>query len=236
MKQLICAVSVAAVLSGAASASELTFEGLGGEGTPIDTVVVDGVTIDISVSSSTSFDQAILYDTASPVGEDPDLEAPFFNTATGETETADMVGNILIISENDDSDGDGSFDPADDLGSGGTFTFEFSVLSTVFSMDVLDSKKTTFKFFDENGDQIGGNVVVGSVDTIDTEFPNEMTTVVFGDAGVGISGVKSFTVKLKESGGLDDLSFEAIPVPGALPLMIGGAALLGAAGRRRRQR
>ncbi|NNU15359.1 hypothetical protein HK107_03335 [Parvularcula sp. ZS-1/3] len=189
----------------------------------------------ITVSNANGPNALIIFDTTenSDDSNDPDLVdnqsgvfTGFDDPSTAAVEQA-TFGNIAVIADQM------PFNPADDEGSGGTVLFELETVSTLFSLDLLDSKSGTVEFFDENGDEIAGSMVtLPNVDTTDANFPNLAATVLFNGVS-GISGVKSFRITLGESGGFDNIVGQAVPIPGALPLFVAGLGGFAAMRRRR---
>ncbi|MEM9285528.1 MAG: hypothetical protein AAGA39_06555 [Pseudomonadota bacterium] len=236
MKQLfVAATSAIALASGSAFAAVIDFETVAVSGSEI----VDGTTItnaagvslpfvsSIEVISNGSSSRLITFDTAeeaaAPSTEDPDLITPF---ADGE-----FPGDIAIIAD------DASTPPSDDEAKGGLVEFVFTVPVTMESIKFFDVKEATVKLFSDAAAsvQIGTDFVISGLDTNSPTNPGGGNLSEVLDL-MDTAGVLSLQIVLNESGGFDDITFQPIPVPGALPLMIGGAALLGAAGRRRRQR
>ena len=113
-------------------------------------------------SNGNDVDRAVVYNSRPGTGRDPDLEARR-NGATGFTyhgaEGAPVVasvdpqrgngpdgksnpGNILIIQENSDGCGDDVCNEPDDEAHGGKLTFVFDVPTSIFSIDVIDIKRS----------------------------------------------------------------------------------------------
>jgi Ca2+-binding RTX toxin-like protein len=139
-----------------------------------DQFVSEGVII----SSANSDNPVMIFDTANPTGGDDDL-------------ASDTLGNVLILSEDGDSD-----DP-DDNANGGTFEFEFTEVSTVNSLTFhdMDNGAGTVTLFDADG-----NVI----DTIATPTTADGETA---ELIIDTAGVSSMTVSLPGSGAIDNLSF-----------------------------
>lgn len=87
----------------------------------------------VTISSASTSNPVMVFDTANPTGGDTDL-------------ATNNLSNVLIISE----DGDSS-DP-DDNGGGGTFVFEFDAPTTVINFNVLDiEQQGSVRLYDVNG-------------------------------------------------------------------------------------
>lgn len=174
------------------------------------------------------FDTLVKADAESAGGEDPDLRGPFEDFY--ENDEPKNLGNILVISDDKDLQVGETATPPNDYAGGGTMIFTFDQLVDLKSIDVVDTKNISFTAFDIDGVQIGDTVVFD--EDIDTDVaPNMFATV---DLSM-FKGVNELFVTLKGSGGIDNITFYPTPVPGALPLMLGGAAALTAMGRRRRK-
>ncbi|MFK7753842.1 MAG: hypothetical protein AB8B51_15000 [Sedimentitalea sp.] len=131
-----------------------------------------------------SENDAMIFDTNNPTGGDHDLEY------------ADQ-GNVIIISEDNDSD-----DP-DDNAHGGTISFDFEAPSEVVSLNFLDIEEPH-----------------GTVDLFDAEgtLLNSLEIPVSGDNGmaelmIDTANVSSMDVNLAGSGAIDDLCY--FPADGA---------------------
>ncbi|MGF1495243.1 MAG: metallophosphoesterase [Elainellaceae cyanobacterium] len=148
-----------------------------GEGLESGSVVTDQLT---GLTVATSGPEAMIFDTANPTGGDDDL-------------ASDILGNILILSE----DGD-STDP-DDNANGGTFEFTFDELVTLESIGVFDIERVgTIIAYDEAGS------VLGVLETTVTGG-NQAGTV-----EIGLDGVSRVDVTLVESGAITDLVYTAV--------------------------
>ena len=125
-----------------------------------------------------SENDAMIFDSANPTGGDDDLAF------------ADR-GNIIIISEDNDSD-----DP-DDEAHGGTISFAFDDPSEVVSLNLLDIEEDsgTIDLFNADGDLL-----------------NSVAIPITGDNGavevaIDTAGVSLMNVNLSGSGAVDDLCF-----------------------------
>lgn len=223
-KFFAAAASAATMLVGAASAAVIDFDStdafnIGGllEGQGVGDVGYAVVTATPNV--------AIIFNTLDgDFSEDPDLKGPF--TRLGTTDQV-VLNNILVISDNG-VNSNNIADPQDDEGRGGTLTLTFDTLVNLSSIDVVDVDRITFAATD-----IDGNVITqtftGSLDQGNN--PGKMATVMLAQ----FLNIQTLTISLNGSGGIDNINFEPIPVPGALPLMITGAALYGARRRKKKQ-
>lgn len=158
---------------------------------------------------------AMIFDSSSPTGGDPDLGTPnqdFGGPGIGTGgesgspyENAVALGKLLIITEDFDSN-----DPDDADLRGGMFTFNFSALDnvTVYSMHILDveavESAATVTFFDSD------NVMIGSSFTLPKTGNNGVFNFAFGQ---GVSGVAKMIVTINGSGAIDNITFSAEPPP-----------------------
>ncbi|MCX7559949.1 Ig-like domain-containing protein [Sulfitobacter sp. F26204] len=152
-------------------------------GTVIDDeyLASDGVTVS-AVAGGNGVDQAMLFDSNNPTGDDTDL-------------ASDTLDGLLIISE----DGDSS-DPDDNDG-GGSIFFDFDDLVRIKSLTFKDIEETTGEgtrmiFYDANGDVIDNQFVEP------TEDGGERTV------GIFVQGVSRMEVRLEGSGAIDNLVFD----------------------------
>lgn len=232
-RYLAAAASAAFVLSTASAAVQVVenFEGLGVEGTEITSLASMAATI--TVQSNGSNDHAILFDTNNLSSADPDLEAPIYDKSDYDAggRTPVDAGYILVISERDVPTG-----TADDESRGGKITFDFATGLTLFSVDFHDTKPGAMvSLFNGSGAQFDFTL---NVDLDTNSAPNFKETLFFG---TGVSDVVKMVVDFgRDSGGINDIVFESgddiseVPVPGALPLMLTGAAVFLA--RRKRKK
>ncbi len=149
-------------------------------------------------------DKAILFDSESPTGGDPDLLTPNPQVPGNDT----PLGLVLIIAEDDvDAGMDGYVDDPDDEAQGGEIRFEFAQDVTILSARVLDvdgTEKDHFRFFDQFGAQISSILIPDAPDgNVQTLAPN-------------VSGVRKAVLELGGSGAITRLRFcpEPVPVPG----------------------
>lgn len=226
MRMILAAIASTTLMAGAAHAAPvtLTFDSLSAGD------VVTGQFPGVTVSATGGSGQAIVFDTDSPTGGDDDLGSPL--TRVGPDEGSVAAGNVLIISE------DGDLNDPDDNGSGGVFTFDFDGVVTFLGFDGVDftdaGANLIVTLFDDAGDTLFSyDFAANSMASVgDNEYYSFFTTVF----GSGIAGVALATIELTGSGAIDNLTFDAaIPVPGALPLLLSGIAGLGFASRRKRK-
>ncbi|MEO1042598.1 MAG: hypothetical protein AAFX52_09920 [Pseudomonadota bacterium] len=232
MKSLLAASAVLAAfgLSGAhAAATVLTFDGAhGAEVDVADLDFVESLSV-VNNDGSAPQDTLVIFDTETdtPNG-DGDLVAPFFEAPFDINGTEIFPGGIAIIPD--------QLDPlADDEGLGGIITFVFSVPVNMDSIRFFDASMAEVTLFSDKGasDEIDSEMMTGLDDV--ANLPADVNKTAILDL-TGYGDVLSIKIDLTgTSGGFDNVSFVATPVPGALPLMIGGVALVGAAARRRRQ-
>jgi hypothetical protein len=234
----------ALVTTGAAQAGVITFEDLD-HGEIVTGVTVDGVSVGISaLNPNRDHDLAIVFDSLRENTSDPDLEFPW---ARGNLAPSVLLGNLLIIAENDvDGDGDGLIDDPDDEGSrpAGSITLEFDTGVSAFGMDLIDveggiAENGSVQFL-VNGGVVGELGFADFADPLSTVYDS---TVAFGNnsanrlspvaaTAFGVTDVDEIRVHLGGSGAIDNLVFTAVPAPGAAAMMLAGLA--GCGGRRRR--
>jgi CshA-type fibril repeat protein len=131
-----------------------------------------------AISTGSDVDQAMVFDTNNPTGNDADL-------------ATDNLDNVLIISE----DGDAS-DP-DDNANGGTFTFEFDEAVTLQSVTFLDLEQPAIlSFFAEDGTLLSQLTVPVNGDN-GQSVVDLLSTTAF-----------RFEIAMTSSGGIDNLVFE----------------------------
>lgn len=200
------ALMVAASLLAASGAhgAVVTFESFT-TGQPVDMITFgDGTTATVTTMSDRAVaaggtNQAGIFDTDNPTGNDSDLGGPFASASGG---PALSPGNILIILGPDNGPG-----LPDDDAMGGTITLTFSR-----PVDFL-----AFDYFDTEAAQDNGLTVTtdtGGNSGVLTAGDNEYDT--FNSPFLGIT---TATFDFGGSGGIDNLQIAAIPVPAALPLL-----------------
>ncbi|MEM6912844.1 MAG: hypothetical protein AAF511_02585 [Pseudomonadota bacterium] len=232
MKSLLVASATLAAMSlssAHAAATILTFDGAHGEIIDVANLAfVESLDV-VNNDGSAPQDTLVIFDTETntPNG-DGDLLAPFFEAPFDINGTEIFPGGIAIIPDQDDP-------LADDEALGGIITFVFTVPVTMDSIRFFDASTVEVTLFSDKGSavEIGSEMVTGLDDVVDNPKNVNKTDVLDLSAYVD---VLSLQIDLSgTSGGFDNVSFVATPVPGALPLMIGGVALVGFAARRRRQ-
>ena len=136
-----------------------------------------GLTV-FATAVGTGSDQAMIFDTNNPTGEDDDLATT-------------NLDNVLIVSE----DGDAT-DP-DDNAKGGTFSFKFDDEVTVKSLTFLDIEAPArMRFYGEEGTLISEQTVLPTGDN------GQSVIQLF------VPGTVRFEIDLTSSGAIDDLVFD----------------------------
>ena len=203
-------------------------------------------------NGSTNQIPAVLFNSNSPTGGDPDLGAPFFHADTGAVKNP---GQILILHEqpsncrnasggqvNGNSSSAVSCDDPDDIGArpAGRFEIEFNKAITLTSIDFFDVEEpeagpgatNEILLFDVDGNQILDSAPFY---TPDTGGDNKWKEVVFN-----VVGVKKIELRMAGSGAIDNIRGTNIPQSDEIPepstMLIFGAGMLGAAIVRRRRR
>lgn len=163
---------------------------------------------------------AMIFDSAVPTGQDPDLGTPhqdFGGPGIGiggqrgsQYENNTALGKVLIITEDFDSN-----DPDDADVRGSYFDLDFSALGTVsvYSMHIMDvevSENTaTVVFYGSDGAAIGNTFGLPKVGD------NGVYNYIFGQ---GVAGVAKMRVNIHGSGAIDNIVFLAeeveTPPPG----------------------
>ncbi|MEM8775327.1 MAG: VPLPA-CTERM sorting domain-containing protein [Pseudomonadota bacterium] len=163
---------------------------------------------------------AVIFDTNNVTGGDFDLGSPVTNVDNA----ADVrnFGNVLIVQENAG---------APDDAVGGTLTFVFDNPIILESIALLDVEEGT-SIFDEDG-----QIATGGVDNSglvnaagDGDGPNQFIEFTFTN-----ESLTTLTVDFAGSGAVGEFRASVVPVPAALPLLIGGLGLMGYVGRRRKK-
>ena len=210
MKTVFAAAAAVVVSAGVATAGTIDFEAFQA-GDRINQLNVGGVGVDVSVNSNGAHDVAMVFDTNNFTGGDRDLRGPFTNAAGDRL----RPGNVLIISEDNDAS-----DP-DDERRGGTITFMFDTLVDILGFDAFDDVS-----------------LVVTADTGASTSVNLANDREFASIALNWLGVRSVTFDLGiQSGAIDNIDFavSAVPLPAALPLMLGAFGGLGMLSRRRRK-
>lgn len=132
----------------------------------------------VAAATPPGANQAMIFDTNNPTGEDDDL-------------ATDNLDNVLIISEDADA-----ADP-DDNTTGGSFNFEFDDAVAIKSLTFLDTEAPALlRFFDVNGLLISEQFVPPAGDN------GQSVIQLF------VPGTARFEVELQGSGAIDNLVFE----------------------------
>ncbi len=226
MKRLTMAILSSLLMAPLAQAEVLDFDGFAA-GTIIDDEYSSlGITISVE-NFGGGPDLGVVFDTANPTGGDTDLAGPFANDTLG----ALSPGKVLIIQERGPCN-QFTCDVPDDEGSrpAGAILINFGGLVTLQSIDFFDVEPPEAGPGDDNRitlfDAAG---VAMSLDffTPDTGGDNRWAQVLFG-----IDGVSAIQINLGGSGAIDNIAFQPVPIPAALPLF--AAALAGLGFMRRR--
>ncbi|MFT4539441.1 MAG: hypothetical protein ACI835_001888 [Planctomycetota bacterium] len=150
-----------------------------------------GITVSAINNTSGHPDAAIIFDSANPTGDDPDLATP----GTHPSNTV-ALGKLLIIAENTNGGGDGFVDNPDDERFGGVITFDFDNPITICSITVVDIDDGDLSWLEFHQQGGGINVIPlqnmgdNSVQTIGfTEDDVMRLEVHFGGSG-GIGGLE----------------------------------------------
>ena len=154
----------------------------------------------------------MIFDTANPTGGDDDLASPGY----GEGNTDTKLGNVLIISEDNDAR-----DPDDHAG-GGLLQIKFEDLVGIGQFGLLDveSGKTYVELLDSEGE------------VLETEFARDLGDNSFQTLfEKGVKGVSTVNVFFATSGALSGFRYEALgPVavsaPSGLALMLVGVGAM----------
>ena len=160
------------------------------------------------------------------------------------------IGNILIlqtVNRPEDNGGSDFFELPDDEPNGGSMTFDYSMPTTIFSMDLVDIDASTsvevvlsdtaglsrtYSVPSEWTGEIPGAPGVGTLDlTILTDQVGfGSTATALEDMGFNASSVVQMAVSLAGSGGITNVNF--VPEPAAASMLLLGVLAL--VNRRRR--
>lgn len=220
---LACGMSLAATSVLAAS---IDFSGLDA-GTIIDNEYFSSLGVTVSATGTGNApDAAVIFDTDNPTGGDYDLAGPFA-PGVGNSFGSISPGNVLILQENNTCDELTCSNP-DDQGSrpGGTMSFAFGNAVSITSVDFFDvegPEAGTVVLFDAGGE------VLNTIDIVSTGGDNLWYRLM-----IDVGGVYSMDINMGGSGAIDNIQY-VVPVPAALPLMLGALSMLGfARGRKER--
>ena len=219
------------LVPGTASATSMvteTFEGFSSDD-PINAIVfADGTQASVVTDSNRSanrggLDQAFAFDTNNFTGNDSDLVSDF-PFAPDPSITRDLGIVAVIGGPGALVAGSSAPTPNDDL-FGGTITFNFDRIVDLLSFDFVDTEPNGNELFAtgfNNGSQVGSS---GALVAGDGQF---------GTFTAGLFGIDSVEFAFGGSGALDNLTIAAVPVPAALPMLLGGLGLFGVMGWRRK--
>lgn len=215
MKKLILTAAATIALSGAAHAATLTFDEYQ-HGDVITSVSLGGgITASVSASgnSNSSPDQAWVFDTTLSNTQDPDLEGPF----TSDGVNYDInTGGALIVQEHNGA--------PDDDGRGGIITFVFSQAVSFLGFDFLDDGDVLVRDNNDNAVRVG------------TERGSDFDNFFTSSGLLNWTNVTELSFDFgRDSGAIDNLSFEIapVPLPASLLLLLAGMGALGFAARGR---
>ncbi len=234
------AVALTAVVAApSAQADTITFAGFShGQ---ILTTQVPGVTISAN-NQTRGLTIAGIFDTTESSTYDPDLEDPFSNA--GNLSGSTLMGNALILAENNVGASDGILDRPDDEGSRRTdglnwIQFVFGTEVTELGWDVIDlesisAQRSSIVFTDGDGDTV-------SIDWYTTGSTTDIETLAglgFGDNSLNriapitaaylnsldgdFGNIASARFIVGGSMALDNLTFTSVPEPGTLALLACG--------------
>ncbi|MEM9704865.1 MAG: VPLPA-CTERM sorting domain-containing protein [Pseudomonadota bacterium] len=227
MRSIFVTAFAAFALAGAAHASTMktiTFEGLS-NGQVVNSI--DGV----SVSATGGIGEAVIFDTSLDGTADPDLEAPLFPVSIQPTLGNIGSGNVLIIQEN-------ATGGPDDNARGGTFTFDFNGL-----VEITDFVGVDFRDNAPGPQNLSFEIFRDTMSVSSFDFAMANPTVAVGnnrffsflDVLTGMDSVgDQLVITVTGSAGIDNISFNVIPIPAAAPLFL--TALAGAGFMRRRRK
>lgn len=234
---LLCAAAVAAS-AGCASASIITFSGL--EHGRIVNNQFAGLGLTVAADNfNRSFDLAVAFNTQLSGTPDPDIQGPPWSAGNLSPDT--VLGNVLIIQENNTGIGDGIANNPDDEGSrpAGEFLLTFANAVSVFGLDIVDIEN---EVAETGGIRLFSNNVM-VVDITWAMLRNPASpfydpSIVFGDrsanrvvplvaSSFGVSGFDRAVVRMGGSGAIDNI---VVPAPGSAVVFVAGLVLA----RRRR--
>ncbi len=240
----VCAAAVLAAAAGSASAETVTFSGQVHGQIVTNQFAAQGVLISAN-NPNRSFDLAAIFDTTQTGTADPDLEDPW---SGGNLASDFLLGNVLIIAENNTGAGDGVLDNPDDEANrpAGSLIFDFASPQTFLGFDLVDlegiiQESSSIEFF-KGGLSLGSVAFSRFVTIGDLLFDG---SIAFGDnsanrispISINVLGGTDFdraVINLGGSAAVDNITFgNNIPTPGSALLAVLG---LGAAARRRRSR
>ena len=221
-----------------ASAQTLTFSGLEhGRIVTNQFQASHGVTISAN-NPNRSFDLAVAFDSTRTGTADPDLEDAW---NVGNLAPSTILGNMLIIQENNTGVSDGIANTPDDEGNrpGGELIFRYASPINHFGFDIVDvegvgSEPGVVRFYLSN--TLVGQVALGAF--VDSNSAFYDASVVYGDnsanhldpifaSEIGAASFDRVEIHLGGSGAVDNI----VPEPASLAMLLIG---FGAAAVRRR--
>ena len=221
------------LLVGTVRADSVAIIGVHGE--VVTSLTVDSVNITVSAFNNrlSGAGAVVIFDTTQINTSDFDLEDPW---STGNIPTDTILGNILIIQENQSPLSGGTIvsDP-DDEGRGGKLIFDFDTSVASFGFDLIDI---------DDGTEESGSIKLFFSDATSTEISfmdlaGLGSDPVFGDNSANSFAPLSFDksiskveLNLIHSGGVTNLNVTTVPEPSTLTLLTAGL-LVGAAFRKR---
>ncbi len=229
MRKILSATALAVMLSGAANASTVNFDGLtvGSVLTEFDFGAGLTGTASADGASAGSPDVAVVFQTTAANTADPDLQSPFSLAGALDDALDRSFGNAIIAQEN--AANGGVYTPDDD-GTGGLIQFAFDSLINLGRVFLLDARVgSTVTLYD------GATSVGALTTTIDADSnnntDNNLYTFLDFDGLAGDRFVVDFNGR---SGAIGEFeaSIAAVPVPASLPLLLAGFAAFGFVSRR----
>ena len=215
-----------------AQADTITFSGL----THGEIVTTDVAGVTVSANNATrGLTIAAIFHTTSSGTSDPDLEDPFSNA--GNLSGSTVMGNALILAENDTGSSDGVLDDPDDEGvrrsSGNWIQFVFGTAVLDLGWDVIDlesasSEKSSVLFTDSSGDTATLQYDDGTAGDLESLFGlgygdnslNRISSITA--ASLGLDDFTTVRFNVGGSMALDNLTFTSVPEPGTLALLACG--------------
>ena len=224
-----------------ANAGTITFDETGiVHGTIIDTQFQTPFGVTFSVTNNGSGpDLGVAFDSTATGTSDPDLEDEG-GWDTGNLASSTILGNLLIIQENNDGTGDGVADDPDDEGSrpAGTITIDFDFLIDSIGFDLIDIEDVT----NEAGSVatfLNGGAALKTVNFADfLDLGTFDRDVVYGNnsanriapltaAEMGIGSFDQVVISMGGSGAVDNITWSTVPEPATSALLAGGLLGLG---------